>query len=52
MEKCFEKAESKNSLAYIDGDTVVMIKTREAALRAAGSVVSAIDEIYTSKSSR
>ena len=50
--KC-EKDKSDSSLQadselyqYIDGDTVVMWRTHEAAYRAAGSIVAAIDSIY------
>lgn len=33
----------------VDGDTVAMHRTREAALRAAGAAVCAVDDIYNSK---
>ena len=37
---------------HIDGDTAVMCASRHAILRAAGSIVAAIDDIYTVSSER
>jgi len=60
MKELFELAENakKNGskrqtdlMQMIDGDTVVMWGTREAAYRAAGSVVAAIDEVFQGSTS-
>lgn len=47
-----ENAHSQKKYAFkrIDDDTVVMWKTRQAALRAAGSVIQAIDDIFMDSS--
>mmetsp|Transcript_10566 Transcript_10566/g.9503 ORF Transcript_10566/g.9503 Transcript_10566/m.9503 type:complete len:441 (-) Transcript_10566:32-1354(-) len=41
------KIQKKYAMKMIDSDTVVMWKTRSAALRAAGAVISALDDIYS-----
>ena len=40
---------SSGAIQKVDGDTQVMAATKEAAFRAAGSVVAAIDAIYTNE---
>ena len=47
----FDFAERKNAVHNIDGDTQVMQFTREAALRAAGGIVNAIDHLFLLPSS-
>jgi acetoin utilization deacetylase AcuC-like enzyme len=44
-ESAFDKNNKKGMYKSIDGDTVVMWKTRKAAYRAAGSVIAAIDAL-------
>lgn len=48
-ESAFIKNNKQKMYAPIDGDTTVMWKTRNAAYRAAGSVVAAIDLLYLPK---
>jgi Histone deacetylase domain len=45
-EKAYDENDDEELYQSIDGDTVVMWKTRRAVWRAAGSVVSAIDNLY------
>jgi acetoin utilization deacetylase AcuC-like enzyme len=45
-EKAYDENDDEELYQSIDGDTVVMWKTRRAVWRAAGSVVSAIDDLY------
>lgn len=49
LQSYFDRAEKKKTLQQIDGDTGVMIGTRDAIYRAAGSVIAAIDDILSQK---
>lgn len=45
-EKGYDENDDEEMYQSIDGDTVVMWKTRRAVWRAAGSAVAAIDDLY------
>ena len=49
MNALFDAAESTKIVQVIDSDTNVMWATREAAYRAVGSVIAAVDDIFTVK---
>ena len=50
--QCAKAAKSKNGIFSIDGDTKIMEFTQKAAYRAAGSIILALDHIYSTSSSK